>query len=274
MEQATLSALLRKSRSVAKAVALPTLLAAGAAAASLFAPQAANALTVQSHTCTAPIAAGGFPNCGTWQHGDKKVTFDGFNFTQAPPAISIVKVDYQWFDFNSDSNGAPYNYGEDKWQLTVGSLTPGQPFVGPFDLSYSYTVDIIDGPGFDSNNVAFDGSNWFFDTFGVGQDAIGNRTTTFKTVDPVSGANVELQCDTTNAGTVCSGLTPLLALNKSVQITDRIVVTESNSLVTSVSNSWSQKQASVPGPLPILGAGIAFGFSRKLRRRITTAKAV
>ena len=29
----------------------------------------------------------------------------------------------------------------------------------------------------------------------------------------------------------------------------------------------------VPGPLPILGAGVAFGFSRKLRRRIASAKA-
>ena len=84
---------------------------------------------------------------------------------------------------------------------------------------------------------------------------------------------IELVCDTTDGGTVCDGLTPLLALNKSVQITDRIVVTESNSLVTSVSNSWSQK-TNVPGPLPLMGAGVAFGYSRKLRRRITTAKAV
>jgi hypothetical protein len=31
---------------------------------------------------------------------------------------------------------------------------------------------------------------------------------------------------------------------------------------------------SVPGPLPILGAGVAFGFSRRLRKRITTATLV
>ena len=29
----------------------------------------------------------------------------------------------------------------------------------------------------------------------------------------------------------------------------------------------------VPGPLPVLGAGAAFGFSRKLRRRIQRSKA-
>lgn len=30
----------------------------------------------------------------------------------------------------------------------------------------------------------------------------------------------------------------------------------------------------VPGPLPILGAGVAFGFSRRLRRRIASSKSV
>jgi hypothetical protein len=32
--------------------------------------------------------------------------------------------------------------------------------------------------------------------------------------------------------------------------------------------------AVVPGPLPILGAGVAFGFSRRLRRRISESKSV
>ncbi len=33
-------------------------------------------------------------------------------------------------------------------------------------------------------------------------------------------------------------------------------------------NDYSQTIPPVPGSLPILGAGVAFGFSRKLRRRI------
>lgn len=33
-------------------------------------------------------------------------------------------------------------------------------------------------------------------------------------------------------------------------------------------NSFRQTQQSAPGPLPLLGAGAAFGFSRRLRRRI------
>jgi len=40
---------------------------------------------------------------------------------------------------------------------------------------------------------------------------------------------------------------------------------------TSFTNTISQAEATVPGPLPLLGVGAAFGFSRKLRVRIKTA---
>ena len=40
--------------------------------------------------------------------------------------------------------------------------------------------------------------------------------------------------------------------------------------VSTVDNTYTQ--TSVPGPLPVLGAGVAFGFSRKLRRRINGAR--
>jgi hypothetical protein len=42
---------------------------------------------------------------------------------------------------------------------------------------------------------------------------------------------------------------------------------DGNGAIFSFQNSYRQ----VPGPLPILGAGVAFGFSRKLRRRIEGA---
>jgi hypothetical protein len=38
-------------------------------------------------------------------------------------------------------------------------------------------------------------------------------------------------------------------------------------------NSWSLTVTPVPGPLPVLGLGAAFGYSRRLRRRISTSKA-
>ncbi|MCP9886272.1 proprotein convertase P-domain-containing protein, partial [Synechococcus sp. ATX 2A4] len=37
-------------------------------------------------------------------------------------------------------------------------------------------------------------------------------------------------------------------------------------------NSWSLTVIPVPGPLPLLGVGAAFGFSRRLRRRISMSK--
>ncbi|MCT0206721.1 hypothetical protein [Synechococcus sp. CS-1332] len=44
------------------------------------------------------------------------------------------------------------------------------------------------------------------------------------------------------------------------------------SVVNSLGLTLTQQgPASVPGPLPILGAGAAFGFSRKLRRRVKQA---
>jgi hypothetical protein len=37
-------------------------------------------------------------------------------------------------------------------------------------------------------------------------------------------------------------------------------------------NSWSLTVTPVPGPLPLLGVGAAFGYSRRLRRRISTSQ--
>ena len=44
--------------------------------------------------------------------------------------------------------------------------------------------------------------------------------------------------------------------------------TGSGKLIDSYQNAYTQ----VPGPLPILGAGAAFGFSRKLRNRIKASR--
>jgi hypothetical protein len=47
------------------------------------------------------------------------------------------------------------------------------------------------------------------------------------------------------------------------------VFTANGGGVDSLENSFRQgTRSKVPGPLPLLGAGMAFGFSRKLRSRI------
>jgi len=58
---------------------------------------------------------------------------------------------------------------------------------------------------------------------------------------------------------------------KSAVFTSTLNVT--GGVVTGFSDSMTQDiiHNDVPGPLPILGAGMAFGFSRKLRRRVSAA---
>jgi hypothetical protein len=44
--------------------------------------------------------------------------------------------------------------------------------------------------------------------------------------------------------------------------------------LTTISNKFklTTPVAQVPGPLPLMGTGIAFGFSRRLRRRVATSR--
>ena len=65
--------------------------------------------------------------------------------------------------------------------------------------------------------------------------------------------------------------TPKLAFNPNVtssRFTSIVLASNTGAGVTQFANRLEQK---VPGPLPILGAGAAFGFSRKLRRRVNAA---
>jgi len=41
-----------------------------------------------------------------------------------------------------------------------------------------------------------------------------------------------------------------------------------------IQNNYTQNTDRVPGPLPLLGAGAAFGFSRRIRSRIKGARQV
>jgi len=58
-------------------------------------------------------------------------------------------------------------------------------------------------------------------------------------------------------------------VNGSVLKVQNIWDVKTGSVLNSFGDTYTQD--AVPGPLPLLGAGIAFGFSRKLRRRISTS---
>ena len=51
------------------------------------------------------------------------------------------------------------------------------------------------------------------------------------------------------------------------------IPTGSNTIIDRIQNNYTQTDH-VPGPLPLLGAGAAFGFSRRIRSRIKGARLV
>lgn len=56
-----------------------------------------------------------------------------------------------------------------------------------------------------------------------------------------------------------------------VQDTDTGGITETGIVRLSSVVTWAQATPAVPGPIPALGAAAAFGFSRKLRKRIKSS---
>lgn len=62
----------------------------------------------------------------------------------------------------------------------------------------------------------------------------------------------------------------LVGFGSQIWVTDTYTSTASlpSGQITGITNTFMTAVNPVPGPLPLLGAGAAFGFSRKLRRRI------
>jgi hypothetical protein len=78
--------------------------------------------------------------------------------------------------------------------------------------------------------------------------------------------------NTTNTGS--SGpLTNLLGTPGLTIWVEDTYVTTGSGRITGITNTFTTKSngTGVPGPLPLLGAGAAFGFSRKLRNRMKLA---
>jgi hypothetical protein len=67
-----------------------------------------------------------------------------------------------------------------------------------------------------------------------------------------------------------TGMLPFPTNSKNIRVTDTWNVPTAAQQLRSGVNTYTQ----TPGPLPLLGAGAAFGFSRKLRGRVRQARAV
>jgi hypothetical protein len=127
-------------------------------------------------------------------------------------------------------------------EYTVEKLTPGFWF-DQVDLTWNQV------PG---GNAAVSAKYEFFDR---------NAPTVALAADPII---------LTNSGSVADivGNNPTFDPTKVTLVKVTNTYTPNNGAIDNVENTFRN----VPGPLPILGAGAAFGFSRKLRGRIKAAR--
>lgn len=128
--------------------------------------------------------------------------------------------------------------------------------------SISYTI-FINQPGFEFAAVGLDSGCIF--------PALGGCTVT-KNVSWIGGS--------TSLASVNGNPAPvdyLFAAGVTSLDIEDIFLATGNSAVSTANNFFSQRPGDapgdVPGPLPILGAGMAFGFSRRLRSRIKASSA-
>jgi len=172
--------------------------------------------------------------------GDK--TYSNFSFTgfvSSDPSQNVVNV--------SES-------GPGGLQHTIGMMnTSGwTSMTNTFNYTITYTGS---NPLIYLDKWAATGS-----TSILGSSFDYNVSATNSSPSPISGLNV---------GSFSSTATPSMFNPNTLSSDFKNTYTVNSGGMTSFDNSLVQKE--VPGPLSILGAGAAFGFSRKLRNRIKSA---
>ena len=220
-------------------------------AGSLVASGSAQAAIVAGNLCWFGTASGplGTPECATY---DPITNPLGTQFTLADKLVSLGNLNwgsksgtlgFQWTQIDPpepDSVG----YAKDLFALALDfNPDTAGTYTGQFD--YTITID-------PTNNYEFATAQL---------DSIVNGSTPL----------------TTTVTKQIFGFANLVSTNGSnvtnVPVSGKMLVVEnlwdvgSGDVLDSFKDVYTQRQ-SVPGPLPLLGAGIAFGFSRKLRGRI------
>jgi hypothetical protein len=171
--------------------------------------------------------------------GDK--LYDGFSVAGA---LASPDATFQWEQFDTDT----YN-------LSVQGL------FGPGTYALTYNVSILDT----EPNKSFSQLRTSATSAGITPPPVVWEKTLAAVPPTVPSPLIAIQ--TSEGGASVQGIFGPDV--RSAAFTSTLIVT-SNS-VTQFQDTISQRTnngTSVPGPLPLLGAGAAFGFSRKLRRRI------
>jgi hypothetical protein len=193
--------------------------------------------------------------------GDKLLTLNGADSSiYQLPTVGSGVIQFTWQDFGVGP-------ADDLWKVVVDFrpdlFAPLSPSAGVF----KYTLEVADPSlGYVFKDVGLDS-----DKFGDG----GNTTVVKNlpngyivgTLDSQNGANVPPKVFTGDFTSIAVIDDYSIVKNAGDTIVlDRFV------------NSFTQRStfipppSDVPGPLPVLGAGAAFGFSRRLRSRLKAAR--
>jgi hypothetical protein len=161
----------------------------------------------------------------------------------------------------------PIGPDEDTWNVKYNFTTPFGPSAATGVLTYRLQIDQVLEPTAYFKRVSLDSQH----------DGRGTKVEKFvySSLDDLNAGTNEIVVLTSNDGSASDFDFPVDTY-KDLFIKDTYAPSLTGSLTT-LNNSFTQgdaKNDKVPGPLPLLGAGAAFGFSRKLRSRIkVSAKA-
>lgn len=217
---------------------------------SVGAAKAANAYTCLPRTVGGP---GGFYNMNLSDVGigdtvtcaDKKFTVNGFDFG----GLADGEITFEWIEVDPDPG-----YLDD---LFSNDIHFNQSVAGPATGYFNYSIQITD-PSYYFDTAQLD------TTVALSTNPSTSQTIVTKTITGPTGTPVLTSTDGSHVGPIF--LLPDNSL-KFIQVNDSWSVA-SGDILSHIQDTFTQD---TPGPLPLLGAGAAFAWSRKLRSRVKSA---
>ena len=178
------------------------------------------------------ILAGDTISCG-----DKEFTINSFNFGNPG------SIDFEWVEINP----AP-GFADDLFSANI-NFTPS--LVGVKAGFFDYNLKILD-PKYRFDSVQLDS------TVAINSSSPGATSV----IKSVTGGPTLVSLDGAQVGPIPFQTPSPITVRDTWNVTARDVL-------TNIKDTYTQQE--VPGPLPLFGAGLAFGWSRKLRSRVRAA---
>ena len=172
--------------------------------------------------------------------GDKEFTINSFNFGNPG------SIDFEWVEINPLPG-----FADDLFSANINFTPSLVGIVGGKTGFFDYNLKILD-PKFRFDSVQLDS------TVAVNVNSPG-KTSVIKSI--VSGPTL-FSLDGAPDGPVAFQTPSPITVRDTWNVVNRDVL-------TNIKDTYTQEE--VPSPLPLLGAGLAFGWSRKLRSRVRAA---